>query len=95
MSSTVGTQTASINRVATSTTVANLAVASASRKMVHIFNESAAILYVKYAAGATATDYTVQIAAGGYYETPAGNPYSGLITGILASGSGNAQVTVY
>ena len=95
MSATVGTQTTTPARVSTSTTFANLATASSSRKMVHIFNESAAILYVKYGNTASATDYTVQVAAGGYYETPSGNPYSGLITGILASGTGFAQVTVY
>lgn len=95
MSSTVGTQTTVPARVATSTTVATLAAASASRKMVHIFNESAVVMYVKYGAAASATDYTLQIAAGGYYETPSGNPYSGLITGTLASATGFAQVTAY
>lgn len=95
MSSTPGTQTTTPARVATSATFAPLLAASGSRRMVHIFNESAAILYVKYGNTASATDYTLQIAAGGYYETPSGNPYSGLITGILASGTGFAQITAY
>lgn len=95
MATTVGTQTTTPQRVSTSTTFANLVTASGNRKMAHIFNESAAILYVKYGNTASATDYTVQVAAGGYYETPPGAPYSGLITGILASGTGFAQVTVY
>lgn len=95
MSASVGTQTATPARVATSTTFAVLSAAGAARKMVHIFNESAAIMYVKFGNTASATDYTLQIAAGGYYESPSGNPYSGLITGILATGTGNAQVTSY
>jgi hypothetical protein len=95
MSSTPGTQTTTPSRVATSTSAATLVAAGQSRRMVHIFNESTAILYIKFGAAASATDYTLQIAAGGYYETPSGNPYSGLITGILASGTGFAQITAY
>jgi len=95
MSSSPGTQTTVPARVATSTAFANLVVAVTARKMVHIFNESAGILYVKYGNTASATDYTLQIAAGGYYESPSGNPYSGLITGILSTGTGFAQVTAY
>jgi hypothetical protein len=63
--------------------------------MVHIQNESAVVMYVKFGNTATATDYTFQMAAGAYYESPPGFPYSGLITGILASGTGFAQVTTY
>jgi hypothetical protein len=95
MSSTPGTQATVPARVATSTAFVPLLAVSASRRMVHIFNESAAILYVKYGNTASATDYTLQIAAGGYYESQSGNPYSGLITGILATGTGFAQVTAY
>lgn len=95
MAASPGTQSTTPARVATAATFVPLLAASSSRRMVHIFNESAAILYVKFGNTASLTDYTLQIAAGGYYESPSGNPYSGLITGILASGSGFAQVTAY
>lgn len=81
-------------RVATSTTTAALAASNANRNAGVIVNESAAILYVKFGATATATDYTYAVPAGGTLELP--QPvYCGLIHGILASGTGNAQVSVY
>lgn len=84
---------ATVTRVDTSTTVATLLTADGRRDGFCIQNEAAAVLYVKFGAGATATDYTVQIPAGGYYESPIGLSYVGILTGILASGSSNAQVT--
>ena len=87
---------ATITRVATSTTTAALAALNANRKACIIVNESAAVLYVKFGATATATDYTYAVAAGGTLELP--QPiYCGLVHGILAAGAAasSAQVTVY
>lgn len=92
MSASTAKQTAVTARVATSTTFAVLLAAQGGRNMATITNESAAILYVKFGNTASATDYTVPLAAGAYYEVPL-PIYGGLITGILASGTGNAQVT--
>lgn len=79
-------------RVASSATVVTLKAANASRRSLSIYNESTAVLYVKFGSTATATDYTVQIAAGGYYEMPT-PAYTGIVTGIWASANGAAQVT--
>lgn len=94
MAATVNRQSATVARVATSTSATTLLAAGPSRSMVMIVNESAAILYVKFGSAASATDYSVQVGAGGYYELPL-PLYGGVVTGILASGSGNAQVTAY
>jgi hypothetical protein len=57
-----------------------------------IFNDSSAILFVKFGATASATSYTVQLAAGAYYEFP--QPvYAGQVDGIWASANGNARTT--
>lgn len=85
--------TGTTTRVATSTTVAPLRAANAARKGLTIYNESTAILYVKLGSGATSTDYTYALPASGYYEIPYG--YTGIVTGVLASGTGNAQVTEF
>lgn len=70
-----------------------------------IFNDSTAVLYVKFGAGASTTSYTLQIAAGGYYEFPLGSNgiysgeqglsgiYSGQVDGVWASANGFARVT--
>ena len=85
---------ATLARVATSTTVATLLAASGTRRMAVIYNDAAGALYVKFGATATSTDFTVKIAGGGYFELPS-PMYTGAITGILDTGTGNAQVTSY
>jgi hypothetical protein len=59
-----------------------------------VFNDSTAILYLKFGAGASVSSYTVQIAAGGLYEFPL-PVYGGQVDGIWASANGNARVTVW
>lgn len=83
---------ATVSRVASSATVVTIKAANSGRRTLSIFNESTSILYLKFGAAATITDYTVQIAAGAYYETPQPG-YRGIVTGIWAAAQGAAQVT--
>ena len=83
--------TATLANVATSTTSATLLAASATRKGATIYNDSLVVMYVKFGATASATSFTVAMAAGSYYEVPAW--YTGIIDGILASSTGNARIT--
>lgn len=56
------------------------------------FNASTAILYLKYGTGASATSYTVQIAAGGYFAMP--QPvYAGQVNGYWAAVNGFVNIT--
>jgi hypothetical protein len=85
----------------TAATVANVASSAsngtvfATATNVHgrtVFNDSTAVLYLKFGATASTSSYTVQIAAAGYYEFP--QPvYAGQVDGIWASANGNARVT--
>ncbi len=59
-----------------------------------IFNDSTAVLYVKFGATASSSSYTVQIAAGGYFEFPV-PVYAGEVDGIWASANGNARTTAW
>lgn len=76
-------------------TAVSLADANSSRSGLLVVNDagSSGILYVKYGTGASASDYTVPIAVGGYWEMP--DPiYTGVVSGIWASdGDGTAMVT--
>lgn len=59
-----------------------------------VYNDSTSILYLLCASGTSSTSlYTVQIAAGGYFEIPAN--YTGVLKGIWSSANGNARVTEY
>lgn len=57
-----------------------------------VFNDSTAVLYLKFGATASATSYTVQLAAGGFFEFPA-PLYTGEVDGIWAAANGNARTT--
>ena len=81
----------------TPTTVSSLATtqtliaANANRRSLTIFNNSTAILYVRFGASATQVGAKIPIGAGGYYEMP--SPiYTGVISGIWASANGNASI---
>lgn len=56
-----------------------------------VYNDSTSLVYVKLGTGASATSYTVQIAAGGYWECPYG--YTGAINGFWVSANGNARIS--
>lgn len=76
-----------------STSSTSILTSNANRLGGTIFNEGAAICYVKLGATASITSYTVQIAALGYYEIPFG--YTGAIDGITASGTAQLRVTEF
>lgn len=69
--------------------------ANTARKGATITNTDANALYLDLSGGtASATSYSVAVAAAGYYEVPYG--FTGLITGIWAAdGTGAAKVTEF
>ena len=84
--------TATTNSVASSAANVVLFAASGTANGRTVFNDSTAVLYLKFGATASSSSYTVQIAAGGYYEFP--QPvYDGEVDGIWASANGNARTT--
>jgi len=86
----VGTST--LSNVTSSATSVTLSAANDARRGWLLFNDSTAILYIKFGTTASSTSHTVQVAAAGYYEMP--NPiYAGRIDGIWASANGNARIT--
>lgn len=86
-----GTATlANVNDTASSTT---LQASNTNRLGWSCFNDSTQTLMLKFGATASATSFTVRMAAGAYYEMP--KPiYTGVIDGIWAAdASGAARVT--
>ena len=91
---TVGASTtATLTTVSGNTTTAVLLAANTARLGVAVYNDSTAILYLAFAATASTSAYTVQIAGGGYYETQPGVIYTGVISGIWATATGAARIT--
>jgi hypothetical protein len=81
--------TANVSSSASSTTVF---AANGAAKGRTVWNDSTAVLYLKFGATASTTSYTVQLAAGAYYEFP--QPlYGGVVDGIWAAANGAARTT--
>ena len=94
------TQKVSWVRPATSTTsspasvttsVATVLAGNTGRYGAAVYNESGATCYLKLGSAATLTDYTLQVAVGGYYEVPFF--YTGILTGITSAGTAVLRVT--
>lgn len=90
------TSTGTKTNVASNASSVTILAANSSRKGALIYNDSTAVLYLDLSGGtASATSYSVQIGAQGFYELPPQPIYIGLITGIWASANGNARVTEF
>jgi len=87
---------AALTNVVSSTSSVTILASNGTRISAMIFNDSTAILYIKFGSTASTSSFTTKIAAGGYYEIPVGRDgkiYNGIIDGIWASVNGNARVT--
>lgn len=83
-----GTQTI----VVSANTDTTILASNTNRLGATVYNDSIQILYLLLANSTSSnTVYTVQLAAGSYYEVPFG--YKGVLKGLWASANGNARVT--
>lgn len=90
--SAISDQSATLANVASSTSSVALFAASAAVKGRAVWNDSTAVLYLKFGTTASSTSYTVQLAAGAFYEFP--QPlYGGVVHGIWAAENGAARTT--
>jgi hypothetical protein len=84
--------TATLANVSSSATNVTVFAAKGDVNARAVWNDSTAVLYLKFGATASTTSYTVQLAAGAYYEFP--QPvYAGQVDGIWASANGAARTT--
>jgi len=89
----ISPQAATLANVSSSaTSVAVFAEAAGVTNGRAVFNDSTAVLYLKFGTTASTTSYTVQVAAGGFYEFPL-PVYAGEVDGIWSSATGSARVT--
>jgi hypothetical protein len=91
--SVIGKQSASVTSVASSASNVTLFAANANARGRTIFNESTAVLFVKFGTTASATSYTVQMATNTYFTFPDNVLYAGRVDGIWAAANGSARLT--
>lgn len=86
-----GAPTGTLANVSGSASSVTLQASNTARKGLTIWNDSTSILYIKFGTTASATSATAKLVADAYYEVPYG--YTGIVTGIWVSATGNARVT--
>ena len=84
--------TATLSNVPSSASNVTLIAANTSRKGLFIYNDSTAILYVKFGATASTSSFTFRLTPTGLYEMQP-PVYQGIVDGIWASAAGNARIT--
>lgn len=85
--------TSTLSNVSGSATSVSLLASTAGRKGAYFFNDSTAILYLKFGTTASTSSYTVQIQPGGFFEMPPKPVYTGAIDGIWSVANGAARIT--
>lgn len=81
---------ATLANVAGSASSVTLIASNSGRKAFSLYNDSTAALYVKYGSAASTSSFTVKVFPNGFYSD---NAYTGIITGIWDSATGNARTT--
>lgn len=90
-----GTADGNVTTVPSSATSVSILAANSRAVGRAVFNDSTAVLYLRFGSGSASTGtYTAQVAAGVAYPFPL-PLYRGAVTGIWASANGNARVTEY
>lgn len=86
--------TATLANVAASASSVTLQASNTARIGLIIVNDSTVSCYVKYGSAASTSSYTYKLGPGGILECgPAGFIYTGIVTGIWDSATGNARMT--
>src|SRR5690606_14803827 len=80
--------TATLSNVAGSASNVTILAANPARTGASVYNDSAAILYLKLGTTASTTSFTIKMQPESYYEVPFG--YTGVLNGIWASATGSA-----
>jgi hypothetical protein len=87
-----GAFTAGTGIVSASTSAVTILSANGLRRFATIYNDSTAVMYLVFGPGASLTNYTLQMAPGGFYEVPVGLATMSF-SAIWASAVGAARVT--
>lgn len=87
--------TATLSNVTASATSVQLLAANTARLGVVIYNDSTAILYVKFGTTASTTSYTLEVPNEDWVALPGemGVVYTGRIDGIWAAANGACRIT--
>lgn len=88
------TASTTVTMFTSTTNATTLANSSATRRMVHIYNEGSDVLYVKLGTSPTLTSYSFKLQPEAYWEMPV-TTYTGTITGLWTGATSTAAVTVY
>jgi hypothetical protein len=83
----------SISNVAADTSSKTILASNSSRKSMMLYNDSSSAMYLAYSATASLSSYSVKISANTLFEMPPGVTYTGAMSAVWDTASGNARVT--
>lgn len=86
--------TPTVTPVPASTSTVTLMEPDDARSHGQVYNDSTAVLFVKWGDGASSSSFTTKVPPQALYELPRITPYVGRVTGAWASQAGKALVTV-
>lgn len=84
---------ATLSNISASASSVTLVSLNASRLGATIYNDSSATLYLKLGSTASSSSFTVKLYQDDYFELSGPHIYTGIITGIWDSATGNARIT--
>ena len=84
---------AALTNVAASATTVSILASNTARIAVYLYNDSSSAMYLAYAATASTSAYTVKIPANNLWEMPATPMYTGALSALWDSATGNARIT--
>ena len=84
--------TSTVTAVAASATVVTLVAANGGRKGLIVYNDGTVDMYIKFGPTATTSSFTYKVVGGGTLEM-AQPIYTGIVTALWDSASGNARIT--
>jgi hypothetical protein len=86
-------QNVSRTHVAALTSAQTVAKPNLSRKALKIYNSSTGVMYVAWGEGVTTSDYSFQIPASSFYESPMPIEWGGAISAVWSVANGSGFIT--
>ncbi len=85
--------TATLTNVAGSATSVSILTSNTARKGMAVYNDSSSAMYLAYASSSSTTTYTVKIPANNLFEMPVTPVYTGAMSALWDTATGNARIT--
>lgn len=85
--------TSTLSNVPAVTASTSILASNSSRKAMYLYNDSSSAMYLKFGTTASTTSFTVKVPAANFFEMPTVPIYTGALTAVWDTATGNARIT--